>query len=348
MTFHPSPLRRGLCRVAVRIDSERLGFAVESPAGEQGDAFMQRLRNSLGRGASRRLTLRAATMFGWMAAIVPMAALDHAAGAGNMKPAAATPATPQDRAPLVVRLQAEPFRLEDVRLLDGPFKHAMELDRKYLLSLDVDRLLHVFRLNAGLPSTAKPYGGWMAPERQFPRPFRRPLSVGLRPDVRQHRRRAAQGEGRPGGGRPGRVPGEDRHRLPPRLPRDVHRPLRSAGRRSGTRSHKIFAGLLDMYVYCGNQQALDVARKLGDWAWRGRRQVHRRADAGDARQRARRHERGAGQPLRAAPATKIPQARQRFNHMAVLGPAMKREDDLDGLHANTQIPKFIGTPASTS
>jgi hypothetical protein len=33
----------------------------------------------------------------------------------------------------------------------------------------------------------------------------------------------------------------------------------------------------------------------------------------------------------------------RFNHMAVIGPASKREDKLTGLHANTQIPKFIGT-----
>ncbi|MGA2616716.1 MAG: beta-L-arabinofuranosidase domain-containing protein [Thermoguttaceae bacterium] len=66
-------------------------------------------------------------------------------------------------APLVT-LRAEPFRLEDVRLLDGLFKHAMELDRKYLLSLEADRLLHVFRLRAGVPSTAKPYGGWMAPD----------------------------------------------------------------------------------------------------------------------------------------------------------------------------------------
>ena len=61
-----------------------------------------------------------------------------------------------DRMVPAIRFQAEPFRLEDVRLLDGPFRHAMELDRKYLLSLDPDRLLHVFRINAGLPSTAKP------------------------------------------------------------------------------------------------------------------------------------------------------------------------------------------------
>jgi len=60
----------------------------------------------------------------------------------------------QDR--VVVPLKARAFRLEDVRLLDGPFKSAMELDRQYLLSLDVDRLLHNFRINADLGELADP------------------------------------------------------------------------------------------------------------------------------------------------------------------------------------------------
>jgi uncharacterized protein len=63
--------------------------------------------------------------------------------------------------PLHKPFVAEPFHLQEVQLLDGPFKHAMELDYRYILSLDPDRLLHRFRLNAGLPSTVKPYGGWM-------------------------------------------------------------------------------------------------------------------------------------------------------------------------------------------
>ena len=42
----------------------------------------------------------------------------------------------------VVSSQAAAFDLRDVRLLDGPFKHAEDLDRQYLLSLDADRLLH--------------------------------------------------------------------------------------------------------------------------------------------------------------------------------------------------------------
>src|SRR5437764_15283090 len=62
-----------------------------------------------------------------------------------------------------VAISASPFELSAVRLLDGPFKSAQELDRKYLLSLDPDRLLHTFRVNAGLPSTAEPLGGWEAP-----------------------------------------------------------------------------------------------------------------------------------------------------------------------------------------
>jgi DUF1680 family protein len=33
----------------------------------------------------------------------------------------------------------------------------------------------------------------------------------------------------------------------------------------------------------------------------------------------------------------------RFNHHRVIDPAEHQEDKLTGLHANTQIPKFIGT-----
>ena len=37
------------------------------------------------------------------------------------------------------------FSLRDVRLLDSPFKTAMELDARYLLSLEADRFLSRFR-----------------------------------------------------------------------------------------------------------------------------------------------------------------------------------------------------------
>ena len=64
----------------------------------------------------------------------------------------------------VIALRARPFDLKQVRLLDGPFKRAMELDRQYLHALESDRLLHTFRVNAGLPSSAEPLGGWEKPD----------------------------------------------------------------------------------------------------------------------------------------------------------------------------------------
>src|SRR5438105_2921578 len=73
--------------------------------------------------------------------------------------ASISPSVPDKVTPAV-----QPFALQDVRLLDGPFKRAMELDAQYLLAIDVDRLLHNFRVNAGLPSSAAPLGGWEAPD----------------------------------------------------------------------------------------------------------------------------------------------------------------------------------------
>lgn len=46
-----------------------------------------------------------------------------------------------------VRLKAEEFHLSDVRLLNSPFKRAMQLDAEVLLKIKPDRLLHNFREN---------------------------------------------------------------------------------------------------------------------------------------------------------------------------------------------------------
>src|SRR5690348_6081607 len=59
--------------------------------------------------------------------------------------------------------KVHPFPLKQVRLGEGPCKAAMEADRQYLRSLPTDRLLHTFRVNAGIGSSAQPLGGWEAP-----------------------------------------------------------------------------------------------------------------------------------------------------------------------------------------
>src|SRR5437016_4954285 len=61
----------------------------------------------------------------------------------------------RDKVTPAISFKTVPFDLAEVRLLGGPFQHAMDLDRDYLLALDVHRLLHNFRVNAGLPSTAQ-------------------------------------------------------------------------------------------------------------------------------------------------------------------------------------------------
>src|SRR4051812_35844685 len=70
--------------------------------------------------------------------------------------ACAIPATAQN----IPKPVAEAFPLGSVRLLDGPFKQAQELDRKFLLEIDADRLLVPFREVAKLPVTKTRYGGW--------------------------------------------------------------------------------------------------------------------------------------------------------------------------------------------
>ena len=58
------------------------------------------------------------------------------------------------------RLYKNTFPLGDVELLDGPFKHAQELNLKVLMEYDVDWLLAPFLKEAGLPLKAEPFPNW--------------------------------------------------------------------------------------------------------------------------------------------------------------------------------------------
>jgi DUF1680 family protein len=59
--------------------------------------------------------------------------------------------------------KALPFPVDAVVLAPSWIKQREDLNTAYLKSLDPDRLLHNFRVNAGLPSNAKPLEGWEAP-----------------------------------------------------------------------------------------------------------------------------------------------------------------------------------------
>jgi hypothetical protein len=243
-----------------------------------------------------------------------------------------------------IALQAQPFALSSVRLLDGPFKRAQDLDAQYLLSLDVDRLLHTFRVNAGLPSTARPYGGWEEPKSEVRGHFvgHYLSACALMYASTGDERLKQKGEALVAGlaacqakfpsGYLSAFPEEFFDRVEKLQP--VWAPYYTL--------HKIFAGLLDMYVLCGDPQALDIARKFGDWA------IARNARLTDPQMQAMLgNEHGGMNECLAnlyalTGEEKYLAISKRFNHQAVIGPAMLRQDKLTGLHANTQFPKFIG------
>ena len=148
----------------------------------------------------------------------------------------------------------------------APFKEAMLRDKQYLCDLDADRLLHTFRLTAGLPSSAEPY--WRLGEagvRKCADTGMGHFPLGLCDDVCEHGRRAAQGQ------RPTRSwpnwPDASRRCPTEAVTRGISPPFPS---RSSTASkprqevwapwyvlHKIMAGLLDVHTCCGNPQALE-------------------------------------------------------------------------------------------
>jgi hypothetical protein len=232
----------------------------------------------------------------------------------------------------VVPLGAEPFDLEDVRLLDGPFNHAMELDRDYLLSLDPDRLLHLFRLKSGLPSTVKPYGGWMDHTGEFVGHY---LSAcALIYASTGDERLKAKGEQVIAG------LAQCQDKLGSGFLNDGHGEFApDQGPTNGIlwySTHKFLMGLLEMNRHCHSQQALNVARKLGEFACAV---ADRTSD--DYMQKMVAPEVGGINEAFANLYARTGDARflklaLRFNWKGL------RLQDTDSLHSNSTIPRYIG------
>jgi DUF1680 family protein len=247
-----------------------------------------------------------------------------------------------------VALKVESFPIQSVRLLDGPFKQAMQLDQEYLLALEPERLLYNFRVNAGMTSEAKPLGGWEAPD------------VELRGHTVGHYMSAlalmyaSTGDGRFRGRADLMV--AELANIQAAQARKFHPGYLSAFPeeffdRVDARQrvwapyytiHKIMAGLLDVHQLCGNDQALEVVTKMADWVTF---RVDRLSD--DQQQRAMQTEFGGMNEVLANiyAATGNPaylETAHRFDHKAIFDPLSRHEDPLNGLHANTQFPKIIG------
>ncbi|MGB7747409.1 MAG: beta-L-arabinofuranosidase domain-containing protein [Verrucomicrobiia bacterium] len=249
----------------------------------------------------------------------------------------------------VVAPQAQPFPLSQVRLLDSPFRDAMLRDQNYLLSLDADRLLRNFRVNAGLPTTAKPYGGWESPDCEL-----RGHSLGhylsalslmfastgdarfkQRADYIVEELAQCQSNSPAAGFHEGYLsafPESFIDRVENQKP--VWAPWYTL--------HKIMAGLLDANQLCGNAQALEVLTNMADWM---KFRVDRLTP--EQMQKSLETEQGGMTEVLAnlygvTGNTNYLQLAEAFNHQRVLEPLEHGKDRLNGLHANTQIPKIIG------
>ena len=244
------------------------------------------------------------------------------------------------KAPVKVR----PFSLTQVKLLYGPFKHAQALNEQYLLSLEPARLLHTFRLTSGLPTSATPYGGWEAPTCEV-----RGHAVGhylsgcalayQGSGNEQLRERSAQvvaGMGECQAKFPSGYLSAFPEKLVDRVValKPVWVPWYTL--------HKIYAGLLDQYQLCGNQQALEVLERAVGWV------DSRVSQLTDQQMQAMLNAEHGGMNeflanlYAVTGKAKYLELAERFNHRAVLEPAINGVDKLTGLHSNTQIPKFIG------
>jgi hypothetical protein len=247
--------------------------------------------------------------------------------------------------------RAMPFELAAVRLLPGPFRTAQELDARYLLTLEPDRMLHNFRVNAGLPPRAPVYGGWESQEPWI--------------DIRCHGHTLGHYLG--ACAMMFAATGETAFRQ--RIDYIVAE-LRACQEAAGSglicafpdgaaplenslagkpfagvpwyTQHKIFAGLRDAHVHAAHDAALVVLKRLADWTADAVREV-----PDDRVQKMLDREHGGMAEVLADVHVLTGDARylalaERFVHRALLDPLTAGRDTLDGLHSNTQIPKVIG------
>ena len=244
------------------------------------------------------------------------------------------------------------FKLADLQLSEGPFAHSQALNRRYLLAHEVDRLLSGFRSEAGLKPRAPKYPNWesMGLDGHSAGHYLSALAqeaAGGNNEMRQRLNymvseleicQRAHGNGYVGGVPNGRALWTEiaaGHIDSPGFSlNDSWVPIYNV--------HKTFAGLRDAWIIAGNKQARDVLIRCADWC------EGLVSDLSDQQvQTILKTEHGGITEVLAdvyaiTGRSRYLQLAKRFSHHAILDPLLQREDRLDGLHANTQIPKVIG------
>ena len=251
------------------------------------------------------------------------------------------------------RLYADEFPLGDVTLLDGPLKRARDLNVKVLLQYDNDRLLAPFLKEAGLKPKGELYPNWAGLDGHVGGHYLTALAMNAATGSKECQERMeywiselqacadANAKNHPewGKGYIGGVPGSDR----------IWSAYKKGnfGPYSGAwvpfyNIHKVYAGLRDAWVYCGNEQAKKLFLGLCDWA------IDLTSGLTDAQVERTLHTEHGGMNEVLADAYAITgdkkylDVAKRFSHKRLLLPLSQRQDCLDNMHANTQVPKVVG------
>jgi uncharacterized protein len=245
------------------------------------------------------------------------------------------------------------FPPSKVELTGGVFLNARNTDLHYIKELDADRLLAPFRIDAGIPHEAQPYPNWE--------------NGGLNGHIAGHYLSALawmyaqtgdpwvssrlkymvdvleECQQKNGNGYVGGIPDAKQ------MWTDIAKGKIEADFFSLNGKwvplyniHKTFAGLRDAYVVGKNEKARDVLLTLSDWFYRT---VGHLSD--DQLQTLLKSEHGGLNEVFAdvyaiSGDVQYRDLAVRLSHRRILTPLLKNEDQLTGLHANTQIPKVIG------
>jgi hypothetical protein len=242
------------------------------------------------------------------------------------------------------RIIARPFELSQVRLRPGAALDAMNVNRRHLLAYDPDRLLHMFRMTAGLPSSAEPLGGWEAPNNELRGHFTGhylsacALSFAHADDKALKARgdaivvELAKCQAALGNGYLSAFPEELFDRL--RAGQPAWAPFYTL--------HKIMAGMLDMHTLAGNAQARDVLERMVTWTAQWVRPI----DTALMDRILEREYGGMNEVLYDFAALtnqdRWRELAQRFDRRRIFEPLAAGRDELQGLHVNTTIPQVIG------
>ncbi len=252
------------------------------------------------------------------------------------------------------KLYPNEFPLKDVTLLDGPFKHARDLNIQVLLKYDVNRLLAGYRKEAGLPAKAKSYPNWDGLDGHVGGHYLSALAINYaatgnaeckkRMDYMIAELKACQDantakNGDWGKGYVGAVPGSKA--IWSTLQKGDFAAFRAAWV-PWYNVHKMYAGLRDAWLYTGNEQAKTIFLKFCDWA------ISVTASLSEAQMQSMLDTEHGGMNEVLADAYQMTSdkkyltAAERFSHKMLLDPMSQSKDNLDNKHANTQVPKAIG------